>query len=128
MKGDRLALITDQIDIPPSGAVSFGSGRVIDDGTALRLEDGRLAGSRLDLDAAVSNVRRFAGWSLLEAIRACTLVPARILGMESERGTLRAGARADFAVLDAAGVVRETWIGGVRVYDRDPPRSSHGMG
>ncbi len=117
---ERLVLITDRID--PQGAAeagpvpSFGSGGLRDDGTVLRLEDGRLAGSCLTLDRAIRNASAFANLSILEAVAACTLRPARLLGIEAERGTLRPGARADFAVLDAAGRVRETWIGGRRVY------------
>jgi len=44
------------------------------------------------------------------------LRPARLLGIERERGTLRRGARADLVVLDAAGAVAETWLAGERVY------------
>ena len=54
--------------------------------------------------------------SRIEAIAACTLRPARLLGIEAERGTLRPGARADFAILDAGGKVVETWIAGERCY------------
>jgi N-acetylglucosamine-6-phosphate deacetylase len=53
---------------------------------------------------------------MLEAVSACTLRPARLLGVERKYGTLRAGARADLVVLDAEGGVLETWIGGRRVY------------
>ncbi len=35
---------------------------------------------------------------------------------EAERGSLRVGARADLALLDAELGVRETWIAGRRVY------------
>jgi len=118
-KGPRLALISDRIE-PPEGAQvasPFGSGRpILHDGVAWRLDDGRLAGSRVGLDVALRNLRRFAGASPLEAIAACTLRPARVLGIEAERGTLRPGARADFVVLDAELQHRETWIGGRRVY------------
>ena len=117
-KGDGLVLISDRVDPPETsgGPRSFGSGPVRDDGTAWRLEDGRLAGSRVILDAALRNLIAFAGVSLLEAVAACSLRPARVLGIESERGSLRPGARADFAVLDDSLRVRETWIAGRRVY------------
>ena len=113
--GERLILITDRID--PGPGADFGSGALRDDGTALRLADGRLAGSRLTLDRAVQNAKRFAALGALEAISACTLRPARLLGIERERGTLRRGARADLVVLDAALRVRETWRGGECVFE-----------
>ena len=116
--GPRLLLITDRIEplARGGGPLSFGSGDVRDDGVALRLADGRLAGSCVTLDLALRNARRFAGLSLLEAVAACTLRPALRLGIERERGTLRPGARADFALLDPEGGLRATWVGGRPVY------------
>jgi N-acetylglucosamine-6-phosphate deacetylase len=115
-KRDRLVLITDRLDPPAGAGGPLASGRLRDDGVALRLEDGRLAGSRLDLGRALANARALAGMTRLEAVAACTLRPARVLGIESECGSLRPGARADLAVLDAADRVVETWIGGERVH------------
>jgi N-acetylglucosamine-6-phosphate deacetylase len=111
-KRERLLLITDRV-APGAG---FGAGALVDDGVALRLPDGRLAGSRLTLDHAVRNAIAFGAMTQLEAIAAVTLRPAVLLGIERERGTLRAGARADFVVLDAAGAVAETWLAGRRAY------------
>ncbi|MDH3521909.1 MAG: N-acetylglucosamine-6-phosphate deacetylase [Myxococcales bacterium] len=107
--GERLLLITDRVEADPVG---FGSGALHDDGHALRLSDGRLAGSSLTLDRALRNAVELAGLSLLDAVAACTLRPARLLGIEREYGTLRPGARADLVVLDAASNVRQTWVGG----------------
>jgi N-acetylglucosamine-6-phosphate deacetylase len=115
-KGERLVLITDRVEPPGGASDGFGSGPVSDDGEAIRLADGRLAGSRLTLDVAVRKLREAAGVTLLEAVAACTLRPARVLGVESERGTLRPGARADFAVLDEEEGVAETWLAGERVW------------
>jgi N-acetylglucosamine-6-phosphate deacetylase len=112
-KGDGLLLITDAVEPPSPGAASFGSGPLVSDGVALRLSDGRLAGSCLTLDLAIRNLRSFAGTSLRDAVAACTLRPARLLGIEAERGTLRRGARADLTLLDDATKVVECWIGGV---------------
>jgi N-acetylglucosamine-6-phosphate deacetylase len=114
-KGDALLLITDAVEPPVPSAASFGSGPLVSDGVALRLPDGRLAGSCLTLERAVRNLCRFAGVSLREAVAACTLRPARLLGIESERGTLRPGARADLVLLDDAGDVIGCWIAGVPV-------------
>ena len=111
-KRDRLVLITDRV----SPGAGFGAGALIDDGTALRLADGRLAGSRLSLDRALHNAVSFGAMTRLEAVAAVSLRPARLLGLERERGTLRPGARADLALLDAEGRVAETWLAGRRVY------------
>ncbi|MEN8183907.1 MAG: N-acetylglucosamine-6-phosphate deacetylase [Myxococcota bacterium] len=116
-KGEGLVLITDRVEIDPPGpagtaAPSFGSGELHSDGTALRLPDGRLAASHLTLDRAVANFREFTGATLPEAVAACTLRPARLLGIESERGTLRVGARADLVVIGDDGSICQTWIGG----------------
>lgn len=108
---DQLVLITDRVDPLPAG-LGRGMGTLSDDGHAIRLSDGRLAGSSLTLDLALRNACRHAGISLLESVRACTLRPARLLGIESEHGTLRPGARADLVVLDDAGHVVETWVAG----------------
>jgi N-acetylglucosamine-6-phosphate deacetylase len=116
-KGERLALITDNVAVPSASQhanalPSFGAGTLRDDGVALRLADGTLAGSRLTLDRALANAQAFGALGRLDAVRALTLAPARVLGLERERGTLRPGARADFALLSADGQVAETWLAG----------------
>jgi len=123
--GERLALITDRIE-PPSGSGEdgnrgagggdFAAGAERGAGEAWRLRDGRLAGSGIGLDGALRNFVEFTNATALEGVAGCTLRPARILGIEAERGTLRVGARADLALFDAGLRVRETWIAGQRVY------------
>jgi predicted amidohydrolase YtcJ len=67
--------------------------------------------------------------SLDTALRAHTISAARALGREEELGSIEAGKRADFAVLDrdphmtpvselARVGVTETWVGGERVFAR----------
>jgi N-acetylglucosamine-6-phosphate deacetylase len=115
---ERLVLISDAIDPPRDGGAGFAGGEPVHaDGDCWRLPDGRLAGSRLGLAAAARNLVRFAGASPCEAVAACSLRPARLLGVESERGSLRKGARADVVVLDADLRLHETWLGGRRVYE-----------
>jgi imidazolonepropionase-like amidohydrolase len=41
-----------------------------------------------------------AGFTPMEAIQAATLVPARVMGLEKEVGTVEAGKRADIIVID----------------------------
>ena len=112
-KGEKLLWITDRVD---PNALGFGAGRVREDGQALRLPDGTLAGSCLGMDRAVRNAEDFGACSRLESVAAATLRPARLLGLAPERGTLRPGARADLVVLDRVGRVHETWLEGVRTW------------
>jgi N-acetylglucosamine-6-phosphate deacetylase len=118
-KRDRLLLVTDRLDLPEPGRSlpEAMPSALRSDGVALRMPDGRLAGSCLRLDQAVRNMTQWAAMTRVEAIAACTLRPAKLLGLESERGTLRPGARADLIVLDPGDLtVRETWVGGRRVH------------
>jgi N-acetylglucosamine-6-phosphate deacetylase len=55
----------------------------------------------------------FAGIDLCDGGRGVHAAPARLLGVERERGTLRPGARADLALLDADGRAVETWLAGL---------------
>jgi N-acetylglucosamine-6-phosphate deacetylase len=120
VKGEQLLLITDRLD-PPDGASQWvGSGAITRHGGAWRLADGRLAGSRLALHDAVWNC---VSWSVMrtrhDALRAATLAPARLLGLEAERGTLRAGARADLVLWGEGREPLAVWVGG-RLVHRHP--------
>ncbi len=119
-KPGALMLISDRIDLPPASSPGqdeepLARASLREEGGVWRLADGRLAGSTLRLDQAIRNAQSYAAMTLLEAVSACTLRPARLLGIENERGSLRPGARADLAVLDRQGRVVETWIAGRRV-------------
>jgi N-acetylglucosamine-6-phosphate deacetylase len=120
--GERLVLITDRIDVPDQRS-ALGVVRAGADGAPWQRADGTIAGSQLALDAALRNVCRFAGIELRDAVAACTLRPARLLGVERERGTLRPGARADLALLDADARVVETWRAGSPVWTSETLRS-----
>ena len=122
-KPDRMMLISDRIDLPVTASSTpawLGADRLTSDGVAWRLPDGRLAGSLLTLDAAIRNVERWNLMSSCEAIAACTLRPARLIGAERDRGTLRVGARADLVALSETGDVLATWVGGREVFHAKP--------
>jgi N-acetylglucosamine-6-phosphate deacetylase len=112
----KCVLVTDAM--PPVGAdqPSF-----VLNGETIRVIDGvcqnaagTLAGSALDMASAVRNTVQLLGLPLEEAARMASAYPAAWLGLEQQQGQLVAGQRADFAVLDDALTVRETWLGGVR--------------
>ncbi|XP_006461262.1 hypothetical protein AGABI2DRAFT_185538 [Agaricus bisporus var. bisporus H97] len=87
--------------------------RYVKEGDKLYLEGtDTLAGTVVTLDKCVRNLSRFTGCSLGEAIKCATYNPAKCLGIENRKGTLRPGADADLVVLDRQGRVLSTWVKG----------------
>lgn len=74
--------------------------------------------SVITLDHCVRNFSRFTGCSLGEAIKCATYNPAKCLGIENRKGTLRPGADADLVVLDRKGFPQSTWIKGRKVWTK----------
>ena len=79
----------------------------------LRGGDGTLAGSALDMAGAVRNAVGMMGVSLAEASIMASHTPARLLGMETQRGTIAAGYVADLVHLDDAMEAQKVWIAGI---------------
>lgn len=112
---DGAVLITDSTAAAgmPDGQYRLGSFEVqVRDGKCTL--DGRLAGSVLTMDRAVRNVMQFAEWSLQDAVCLATRNAARAGGVAG-RGVLAPGSAADIVVLDPAGAVRKTIIGGAGI-------------
>ena len=115
-KHDAIALVTDAMPSVGSSLHRFDLlGRTITlDNGRLATVDGTLAGAHLDMASAVRNAVRLAQIPLENALRAASLTPARFLGLDRERGTLVAGARADLVALNDDLTVAATWIDGHR--------------
>lgn len=58
-----------------------------------------IAGGVVGMDRLAANFRKFSGASLVDALEAVSLKPAKVLGIESRKGTLEIGADADFVIL-----------------------------
>lgn len=95
----------------PDGPARLGEQHVVVRGGTVRLADGTLAGSAASLPQCLVVLQRATGCSLAEALACCTTVAAGVLGND-ERGHLAAGARGDVTVLDEAGDVVVTVVGG----------------
>jgi len=109
---EQSVLITDAISATgmPDGRYRLGSFQVdVRDGKCT--VDGKLAGSVLTMDRAVQNLARFAEWDLPQAVAAASRNPARVARI-ANKGVLAVGADADFVVLNPAGEVLRTFIGG----------------
>ena len=111
---ERIALVTDAMPTVGASQDRFELvGRTIKlTNGRLTTEEGTLAGAHLDMATAVRNVVKLAQLPLEDALRAASLTPARFLGLDKERGTLAAGARADLVALSEDLSVVGTWVDG----------------
>ena len=62
--------------------------------------------------AAVRNAVAMLGVDLATAVTMASASPAGLMGLGDTHGRIAAGHAADLVLLDDAGQVRETWIGG----------------
>jgi N-acetylglucosamine-6-phosphate deacetylase len=111
---ERMMLVTDAMSSVGAETKDFVlQGRQIHvrDGIC-SYEDGTLAGSDLDMAAAVANAMGMLGLEPAVAARLAAGNPAAFLGLEAERGTLATGLRADWVQLTAAMAPVATYIGG----------------
>jgi N-acetylglucosamine-6-phosphate deacetylase len=114
----HIFLVTDAMSTIGSQETSFDlNGRTVyrRDGR-LTLADGTLAGADIDMLSCIRFAHERLDLPLEEALRMATLYPAQAIGAD-DRGTLEAGKRADFVVLDEDLDLSSTWIGGVRVHE-----------
>jgi N-acetylglucosamine-6-phosphate deacetylase len=110
--GRRFCLVTDAIEAAmlDAGEYELGGRAVrVRDG-AVRLPDGRLAGSVLTMDQAVRNLVA-GGASMADAVYAASSAPAALLGRD-DLGGLLPGRPAHIAVLDDELRVRRTLVAG----------------
>ena len=102
---DHVVLVTDAM-----AAAGMADGRyrlgaldvTVEDGVATLTEGGAIAGGTANLVDVLRLAVLEAGVELVAAVRAASTVPARVLGLEDEIGSLAAGRRADVLMVDRA--------------------------
>ncbi|HWM65356.1 MAG TPA: N-acetylglucosamine-6-phosphate deacetylase [Steroidobacteraceae bacterium] len=111
---DRFMLVTDAMPSVGTDNKSFDlQGRRITVAGNLCLdEDGRLAGSNIDMASCVRNAVSLLGLPLPEAVRMASLYPAEFLGLAHEVGRIAPGYKANFVLADDQLRVLDTWIDG----------------
>ena len=120
---DRINLITDATSLAglpdgnygevPERAVTKTGGKIVVAGTET------LAGSALDMNMVYKNAAKFAPLSLSELSKISSLNAAKILGMESEIGSIQVGKLADLVLLDSELNACATMIEGQWQYVND---------
>ena len=125
---DRFMLVTDAM---PSVGTSQGwfelqGRRITVHGHTCVDEDGRLAGSNIDMASCVRNAVAMLGVSLPQAVRMASQVPAEFLGVAHEYGRIAPGQRANLVLTDDELNVRESWIDGRTSREAPQPSPSPG--
>lgn len=114
---NRAAVISDAMMAAglPDGVYSLGGQTVYTKDGVARLADGTLAGSVSDLFSEFRHLCAI-GIPPLQAIRACTINPARIIGADAGTGSLAPGKAADLLVLDEdMQTIRAVFVRGNRI-------------
>ncbi|QHT71109.1 N-acetylglucosamine-6-phosphate deacetylase [Rhodocytophaga rosea] len=122
----RTALITDAMraaGMPPGdsilGPLKNGLKVIVEDGVAKLPDRTSFAGSVATADRLVRNMINLAGVPLPEAIQMITSTPARIMGVEKNKGSLLPGKDADIVIFDDQITIDTTIVNGNIVYSRE---------
>jgi N-acetylglucosamine-6-phosphate deacetylase len=121
MKGkDKIVLVTDAIESKhlSDGVYQLGGQDVYVKAGEARLASGVLAGSNLTMNKAVKNFIDVTGVFLTEAVDMATINPARVMKIDGQKGSIKFGKDADFAVIDKDLNVYLTVRGGKVIYNR----------
>lgn len=113
---DRLCLVSDATSgagLPDGSPFTMGAMTYeVHDGVGMMPDRSAFAGSSTLLDGMLAVVVRQLGVPLFEAVRAASLTPARVIGVDRTKGSLAAGKDADLAVFAPDLTPLETLIAG----------------
>lgn len=111
---DRVILVSDTMEATglEDGSYELGGQQVLVHGREARLATGALAGSVSDLMTCLQRAVRDMHVPLESALKAATENPARALGLDNERGFIKAGYAADFVILDKDLEIKQVFIRG----------------
>jgi N-acetylglucosamine-6-phosphate deacetylase len=98
----RVVMIADSMEATgmPDGSYELGGQTVHVRGNLATLENGTIAGSATNLFDCLRWAVQMAGIPLAEALTACTLTPARAIGVDDRFGSLAAGRVANVLLVD----------------------------
>ena len=119
---ERLALVSDAVALGglPPGIYTEGQHEVLPSGKIVLAGTPYLAGAGHLLDTCLANMIRFSDFTVAQATRSASTIPARILGLEAHKGRLQVGYDADitlFRIPDAGPLeVVATICGGEVLY------------
>jgi N-acetylglucosamine-6-phosphate deacetylase len=120
---DSLCLVSDAMrgaGKAEGETLLFGDQEIlIEDGVAMLPDRTAFAGSITPLDTMVRNVIETLGLSVEQAVQMATRNPARVLGIEAQKGSIEPGKDADLVIFDDQIQVQTTIVGGEIVYSSE---------
>lgn len=108
LKGkENIVLITDGMRATGlgDGVYDLGGQPVTVENSVARLSNGVLAGSTLRMPDAIKNMMAYTGCSLIDAINMASYVPAQILKIDENKGSIDINKDADLVILNEDGQV-----------------------
>lgn len=110
---DRIVLVSDSMRAAglTDGEYTLGGQKVVVRGQLATLTDGTIAGSVTNLMECLRQVVRF-GVPFTQAVKTATINPAKVIGMETEMGSLSTGKLANIVLLDKNLQVKKVLIRG----------------
>lgn len=113
---DRLCVISDATSgagLPDGTKFRMGGMEYeVSDGVGMMLDRSAFAGSTTLLNQMLPILTEEVGIPLSEAIRMASLTPARVIGVDKQKGSLEAGKDADIVIFEPDFTVWRTIIGG----------------
>lgn len=122
---DRIMLVTDAMPSVGTNDSEFtlqGKRIAVKDGVCI-FEDGTLAGTHLDMAAALRKTVEVTGLPVTDVAAMASATPAAFLSLQGSRGAIAPGQRADWVWLGGELDPRATWIGGRIAPDTVPDPS-----
>lgn len=118
---DKVCLISDCMRAGglADGSYLLGEENVVVKEAIARTKDGSLAGSTLSLLDAVRNVDEMNLVPLEDIIKMVSLVPATILGIQEQQGSITKGKRANFTVINNQFETVMTMLDGKVIYSKE---------
>lgn len=116
----NMACITDGISSMglPDGTYTYNKNKYTSAGGLARYLNGTYIGSTMSLGNIAKNFMAFTGAELKETIDTVTINPARILGIDRQKGSLEIGKDADIVLIDPSFNVHHTIIAGKTVFKK----------
>lgn len=111
---DKLVLITDSMraGCMKEGSYDLGGQEVVVKDNSARLRSGTLAGSVLTLNKAVKNMYEHSTLEIYEVVKMASLNPAKVIGIDKQKGSLTIGKDSDIIIFDGDFNVSKTIVSG----------------